>query len=290
MPVPPKGTLPHPHGMDVEAIRRLIKQTKDKNLIKFLSNNFHRVGERIARKFFDYAGFDLNQSPNTLTNKETTKLVNALHSYNDFLQPDASCLSPLGEEILTAGIIKELDPEFATVVIRPPSAYSGFPFIVEAGLAYGGKQLSRGLKLFRFANRIPLLYDEASDVSWKVINEEIDLKRYRIPLDAPFAIITHVCSTKIPYKTVGKECVADRPELERELKNAVRETLRRLSSYHSRKTSMEMVKRKFNVYGKYLPKIAEFSKELAGHRELPNYKKLLGKSNKSQKTIEEYMK
>ena len=148
-----------------------------------------------------------------------------------------------------------------------------------------------GLRLFRFANRIPLLYDEASDVSWKVINEEIDWKRYRIPQDAPLALITHVCSTRIPYKTVGKEYLADRPELERELKNAVREALRRLGAYLSRKGSLEMVKRKMNVYGKYLPLIARFSTDLAKEKRSPRYRRLLGGTEvveEGQRTIEEY--
>ncbi|MEM4298141.1 MAG: DNA topoisomerase VI subunit B, partial [Nitrososphaerota archaeon] len=236
------------------------------------------------------AGIDFDRNPKTLTNDEIVALSEALQTYRGFLQPDASCLSPLGEQILAAGIKKELQPEFLTVVTRPPSAYSGYPFIVEVGLAYGGRVLPPRITLFRFANRIPLLYDEASDVSWKVINEEIDWRHYRIPQDAPIAIITHVCSTRIPYKTVGKEYIADRPEVERELKNAVREVLRRLSLYLSRKTSIEMVKKKMNVYAKYLPLIARFSTELAKEGRLPDYRRLLDGSSLrgGQARIEEY--
>ena len=289
-PSAPVETLPHPHGVDAEALRRLIRRSSEDTMLKFMYKNFHRVGERIARKFLQYAGIDLERDPKSLSNDEIVALSEALHTYREFLQPDASCLSPLGEQILAAGIKKELQPEFYTVVTRPPSAYSGYPFIVEVGLAYGGKLLPPRITLFRFANRIPLLYDEASDVSWKVINEEIDFRRYKIPQDAPIAIITHICSTRIPYKTVGKEYIADRPELERELKNAVREALRRLSSYLSRKTSMEMVKRKMNVYAKYLPLIARFSTELAKESKPPSYKQLLGEFGLKggQMKIEDY--
>ncbi|MEM2635131.1 MAG: DNA topoisomerase VI subunit B, partial [Nitrososphaerales archaeon] len=260
-----------------EALKRMLRQSKQDTMLKFMYKNFHRVGKRIARKFLEYANIDLNRSPKSLNDDEIVSFVEALHNYNGFLQPDASCLSPIGEEILAAGINKELKPEFIAVTTRPPSAYSGFPFIVEIGLAYGGKVLQPGLKLFRFANRIPLLYDEANDISWKVIHEEVDWKRYKIPSDAPLAIITHICSTKVPYKTVGKEYLADRPEIERELKNGIREVLRRLSSYLSKKGSMEMIKRKINIYEKYLPLIAQFSTELSGAKRLPQYKKLIGK-------------
>ncbi|HZW56334.1 MAG TPA: DNA topoisomerase VI subunit B [Nitrososphaerales archaeon] len=285
-PAPPTETLPHPHGIDVEALRRLIKETQEQNLVKFMTHNFHRVGERTAEKFLKFAGFDPSGKPKSLSNEDAVKFVNALHQFEEFLSPDASCLSPLGEEIMQAGIMKELQPEFIAMCVRPPSAYSGFPFIVEVGLAYGGAVIAPGIKLMRFANRIPLLYDEANDVAFKVINEEIDWKRYKIPQDAPIAVITHVCSTKVPYKTVGKEYLADRPELERELKNAAREVLRKLAVYVSRKGSMEFAKKKMNIYGKYLPLIARFATDLSGHRKMPDYKKLLGNEEAIEPDVE----
>jgi hypothetical protein len=41
---------------------------------------------------------------------------------------------------------------------------------------------------------------------------------------------------------------------------------------------MEAVQRKMNIYGKYLPMIAQFSTELAGKKDLPDFKKLIGES------------
>jgi len=290
MPPPPRETLPHPHGIDVEFMRRMIRQSSEENLAKFLSKRFHRVGLKTAVKFLQYAGIDPDRSPKSLTDEEIVGMVAAMHRYEEFLPPDAGCLSPLGEKILAAGIVKELAPEFFTIVVRPPSAYSGYPFIVELALAYGGRVLDNGIKLYRFANRIPLLYDEASDVSWKVIHEEVDWKRYRIPQEAPIAVIVNISSTRIPYKTVGKEYIADRPEIERELKNALREALRKLSAYLSRRSSEEHEKKKINMYMKYLPLIASFSRELAGRRRPPNYKKLLSieEGEGVQKKIEEF--
>ncbi|MDA4128653.1 MAG: DNA topoisomerase VI subunit B [Thaumarchaeota archaeon] len=287
MPVAPKETLPHPYGIDVEAFKRIVKSSEEDNLEDFMVKHFHRVGERIASKFLAFAGIDGSLSPNRLSNQQVVSIVDALQRYPDFLQPDASCLSPVGEEILQVGINKELQPEFSTVVARPPSSYSGFPFLVEVGLAYGAKTLQPGMKLFRFANRIPLLYDESSDVSFKLLNEEIDWKRYHVPQDAPVAIITHIASTKIPYKTVGKEYIADRPEIERELRNAIREALRRLSIYLSRKGNMEAVQRKMNIYGKYLPLIARFATDLAGHKRTPHYRKLIGEEGGEVEVVAE---
>ena len=279
LPKPPVETQPHPHGFDFEGMRRLIEVTKDKTLHKLLTNNFHRVGATTSTNFFKSAGIDHSGSPKDLAYESIVKMVDEMHSYESFLPPDSHCLSPLGRDILNAGIMSELSPEFSTIAIRPPSAYSGFPFIVEVGLAYGGKVNGGGVKLFRYANRIPLLYDEGSDIAWQVVKDlAIDKKRaYKIPDNAPLALITHVCSTKVPFKTAGKEFLADRPEIERELKNAVREVLRQLRLHLSRKSSQEAVKRRRDIYTKYLPLIAEFSKDLSGKKTLPNFQPMLQK-------------
>ena len=144
------------------------------------------------------------------------------------------------------------------VVQRTASAYSGFPFIIEMGIAYGGNIKSNGLKVFRFANRIPLLYDEGSDVVLKVVNDT-DWGRYKVRSDsASMVIVSHICSTRVPYKTVGKENVADRPEIEKELRLALQFLSRKLSSYMSKKGQAEMAKKRANLYSKYLPLIAQF--------------------------------
>ncbi len=88
------------------------------------------------------------------------------------------------------------------------------------GIAYGGDIPPSGLKVYRFANRIPLLYDEGSDVVLKIVNET-EWSRYKIKGDPPLVIVSHICSTRIPYKTVGKENVADRPELRTGIKKCI---------------------------------------------------------------------
>ncbi len=284
MPPAPKETLPHPYGVDVEAFKRIVKLSEEHDMKSFMVTHFHRVGDKIATKFLEFAGVSPRLPPKRLNTNQIVTIVDALQRFPDFLQPDAAVLSPIGEEILKAGINKELNPEFSTVVARPPSSYSGFPFLVEVGVAYGGKVLQPGVKLFRFANRIPLLYDESSDVSFEVLNQEVDWRRYHVSPDAPVGVITHICSTRIPYKTVGKEYIADRPEIQREIRNAAREALRQLGIFLSRKGSMEAVQRKMNIYGKYLPMIARFSTELAGKKNPPNYQKLIGEGETAQET------
>jgi DNA topoisomerase VI subunit B len=275
MPEPPKETMPHPYGVDVELLQRLIQITEFTNMSSFLRGHFHRVGEITAQKFLEFAGIAANKNPKKLTHEEIVRLMQNLKKYKEFLPPDANCLSPLGEELLKAGVMKELNPEYLVVHQRKPSTYAGHPFIVEMAMAYGGDVPKRGnFVIYRFANKIPLLYDEASDVSYRVISA-MNWRRYKVLPDMPIAIVVHICSTKVPYKTVGKEFISDRPEVRREEANALREVARQLQHFLARQEHVHMEKKRLGIFSKYLPKIAEFSTTLAGETKRPDIEKLL---------------
>jgi DNA topoisomerase-6 subunit B len=243
-------------------------------VLDFMTKNFQRVGPSIAKKFLDFAKIESRKKVGTLTNDEIVALADGMQRYPGFLAPDASCLSPLGDKLLEAGIRKIFNPEFVATVQRPPSAYSGFPFIVEMGLAFGGDIKTNSISLYRFANRIPLLYDEGSDVAMKVI-EEVDWPRYRVGQDSTLIVVTHICSTRVPYKTVGKEYIADRPEIEYELRNGIRFLARKLAAFLSKKGHLEMQKKRAGIYSRYIPMMAQFATELAKAKKEPKYRPLL---------------
>ena len=281
MPKPPRITKPHPHGIDVEMLSRMIAASKRRDLVSFLSSHFERVGKKTARKFVK--AFSLkNIKPREMSHKEIVSLTRGLVSYPEFLPPDPSSLSPLGEDLFREGIEKELSPEFVSVETRRPSAYSGHPFIVEVAIAYGGKVATGSkISLYRFANRIPLLYDESADVSWKVVNEGMNWRRYGVsPERDAVAVFVHICSTKIPYKTVGKEYIADRPEIEREILNGLRNVARGLYKYISRRRRMGIQKRRADLYERYLPIIVEYAAKAAKAKERPDVRPLLKKAKR----------
>jgi len=356
MPPAPKETLPHPYGVDVETIQRLVRVTGCRNMLDFMQKHFHRVGKGISLSFLEFAGFIKSADPKKLKHEdvirlvqtmkkfknffegvnvekverlikttqsqnmlefmethfqkvdknvilrlllaaefiktkdprklrpdEIVRLVRMMKRFNGFLPPDASCLSPLGEELLETGILKELKPEFIAVSQRKPSTYSGHPFIAETAIAYGGNIPKKDdILIYRFANRIPLLYDEASDVSVRVIRS-MNWRRYKVTPGMPIAILVHVCSTKVPYKTVGKEFIADRQEVKGEILNGIREVARQLQKFLTKREYVEKERRRLTVFSKYLPKIARFSTNLAGKKEEPDIELLL----RSVKKIEE---
>ena len=73
--------------------------------------------------------------------------------------------------------LQQQQPQLSVKILKPAlTAYSSRvcvinnrPTIVECGIAYGGDLNS--FKLYRFANKIPLLYDEGSDVAREVVSE-----------------------------------------------------------------------------------------------------------------------
>jgi DNA topoisomerase-6 subunit B len=274
IPPPPKETNPHPHGVDVETIQRIIRSTTTKNMRDFMRRHFHRVGEVTATAFLEAANIPEKTNPKRLRPEEIVTLVQKMKDYEGFLPPDAGSLSPLGEELLRAGVLKELEPEFVAVRRRNPATYSGHPFIVEIAIAYGGKVPAKDeVLLYRFANKIPLVYDESGDVCWRIVRS-INWRRYNVAPNMPVAVLIHLCSTKIPYKTVGKEILSDQAEVTKEITNAIREVARELALYLSRKERVRKQVRRLNVFARYLPKIAQFSAELGGIKKPPETDRL----------------
>jgi len=116
----------------------------------------------------------------------------------------------------------------------------------------------------------------------KVI-KSMNWRRYKVTPDMPLAILVHMCSTKVPYKTVGKEFIADRPEVNAEVLNGIREVARQLQRYLTKQEYVEKERKRLSVFSRYLPKIAKFSTDLARKKEEPNIELLL----RSVKKLEE---
>ncbi len=264
LPRPPRVTKPHPHGADIELINDMIKNTKARTIKDFLIKEFQSIGEVTARKILELAGIKPSTPPKSLKTHQIERLVRAFRSFKGIRPPRGDHLSPIGEDIIKIGLKAILKPEYVDAVTRRPAVHEGHAFIVEAGIAYGGAIKSSDTPLLlRYANKIPLLYDETADVSYKVLwkistsKDRLDWSQYEISFPAPIAVLVHICSTKIPYKGVGKESIADVPEIEREIEAALRHLLRGLKRYLlKKKKEMEESSRAVAI-AKYIPDIAQ---------------------------------
>ncbi|MEM1541356.1 MAG: DNA topoisomerase VI subunit B [Ignisphaera sp.] len=256
VPPPPREVRPHPHGVDIEMFKSMIEDTGAETIIEFLSTEFQGVGEITAQRFLQLYGFDPLKKVKEFTQEEIEHLVKALKEFTEFKKPRADHLSPIGADLIKIGLRETLRPEFVEAITRKPVVYEGHAIIVEVGIGYGGAipQSDQPI-LLRYANKIPLLYDEKSDVAWKVISENIDWSYYELEFPAPMAILVHICGTKIPYKGVGKESIADVPAIEHEIEEGVRYVARTLKLYLSRKQREEEALRKAFTIIKYIPEV-----------------------------------
>jgi len=121
----------------------------------------------------------------------------------------------------------------------------------------------------------------------KVI-KNINWQRYKLdPSTMPVAFFIHICATKVPYKTVGKEYIADRPEVEYEIEWALKTCARETRLHLVKKDRASIMQRRLTVFEKYLPLISEFSTELAGAQKQPNVEKVLKRLQANAKEIEQ---
>ncbi len=255
MPPYPKLTQIHPWGCDITQLKREIAATRltgATNMIKFMMRHFQRVSKKKAEQFLELVNIDPNKNPRELSSEEIRRIVHDgfLRSKPDekkvkkekpkgekkftFLPPEGAALSPLTAESLERGLKERVSPEFTVASTRPAAAYAGHPFVVEAALAYGGT-LKSGVTIYRYANRIPLLFGTGNDVISKVVNREVEWKTYKINIDnSPLAIAVSLVSTKIPFPETSKEYIADVDEIREEITKALQALGRNLRTFLSR--------------------------------------------------------
>src|ERR671918_647473 len=296
MPQPSKEVLPHPADMDLQTLKKAIMNFMNQKttLQGILSTSFQKMSSEKAKEIIAKAGVE-NKPADKYTENELIEIVKACKHIN-FQQANTDHLSPIGEQILTTGmtseytiistketVLKEASsteshrPQITAKILKPAlAAYASRtcvinnrPTIVECGIAYGGDIPS--FKLYRFANKIPLLYDEGSDVAREVVSEvEINkmgitkkqVKEQFSGLDSrsdraiyllPIHIFFHICSTKIPYKTAGKESIASEGELKKHMKYCLSELYRKVSAQIRKELRMKEAQGRLNLYKYYIP-------------------------------------
>ena len=171
LPIEPKEIKPHPMGVELGTLLKMVKETQHQKIGGFLQNSFCRVTNRIAQDLTKKAGISNNTWTKSITHAETEKLYQAIQK-TKLQSPPTNCLSPIGVKQILAGLLKGVKAEFYTAITRKPAVYRGNPFQIEVGLAYGGDLNGDDLaRVIRFANRVPLLYQQSSCCAFKAVLE-----------------------------------------------------------------------------------------------------------------------
>uniref|UniRef100_A0A2N9HG37 DNA topoisomerase 6 subunit B n=1 Tax=Fagus sylvatica TaxID=28930 RepID=A0A2N9HG37_FAGSY len=221
MPPVPLETKHHPSSVDLLLIKRLIEETSKQNLLQFLQHEFVNIGKSYAERLIGEMGPDFGpkMAVKSLTSQQIVRIHQLFRQakfddpsgdFGTLLRTCFQCLSPAGEYNLRLGIIKELHPDMVATYSGSAHIFEGHPFIVEAGVSVGGKDVKQGLNIFRFANRIPLLFEQGADVVNRTALKRINWSSYKInQTQDKIGVFVSIVSTKIPFKGTGKEYIGD---------------------------------------------------------------------------------
>lgn len=269
LPKEPLEIKPHPYGLELGMLVKMLKNSESKTLTAFLTTDLSRVGPGTAKEICDSALIDPKKKPEDVSMQEAEKLIHTIKN-TKILSPTTDCLSPIGEELIEKSLKKEINAEFYVAVTRPIFVYRGNPFQIEVGIAYGGNQSRENpASVMRFANRVPLLYQQGAcaitksiiQTSWKAYG--LQQSNGALPV-GPITILVHMSSVWVPFTSESKEALAHYPEIIKELKLALQEAGRKLSTYVKRKHRVQSQLERANLFEKYIPEVADSLSRLTG--------------------------
>ena len=267
LPDQTKEIKPHPYGVELGVLIKMLHDTQARTLQSFLHSDFSRVSTRVAKLICESAGVPERSRPSRIARQEADSLFKAINK-TKLMNPPTDCLSPIGEELILAGLRKQIEADFYTAVTRPPSVYRGNPFQIEVGLAYGGDLPADKLaRMLRYANRVPLLYQQSACAITKSVlatgwrNYALQQANGALPT-GPLVIMVHMASVWVPFTSESKEAVAHYPEIIKEIKLALQESGRRLALFVRRRKKAAESQRKKAYIQQYIPHIAIALREM----------------------------
>ncbi|NWF96396.1 MAG: DNA topoisomerase VI subunit B [Candidatus Thorarchaeota archaeon] len=263
--VPPKTvpTKPHPRAADLELLRRLISKSRSETRLRdFLVSSFQQLGNQTASRLLAFLSLDGSRRIETLSRDELIVLSKALKTFDGVLPPSSDGLSPIGEESFLNSVAAVLDCRPLGYACSSVRDWEGYPFIVEGVLAIGAGTSDLDFPLlYRFANRVPLLYDAAECVLTRV-NRGLGWSRYSTGLTGNPILAVHVCSTRIPYKEAGKQSIAPVAEIESALIALYRSLGRRLKTTARGMVQSTWESKRMRELSREMRLIARFAMEL----------------------------
>ncbi len=146
LPAEAKEIKPHPYGIELGRLVAMLRESKETTIAAFLTGSFSKVSSTAARKICETAKVSTRMSPGKVARAEAEALYHALQAAKLPL-PSTDCITPVGEELLLKGLHQVVPGEFYVAATRPPAVYRGNPFLIEAGLAFGGTPATQRVTL-----------------------------------------------------------------------------------------------------------------------------------------------
>ncbi len=292
LPIEAKEIAPHPYGVELGMLLEMMKASAAQRVSSFLQAEFSRVSKRVADEICRLAEVDPKAKLRSVKAAELERLHRALSKVK-VMAPPTDCLSPIGEELILDGLQKEVEADFYAAKTRAPTVYRGNPFQIEVGVAYGGESMGAEdpVRLMRFANRVPLLYQQSACAVFKAAvgtdwrKYQLTQPRGALPL-GPMIVFIHVASAWVPFTSESKEAIAHYPEIIKEIKLALQECGREMSHHISRKKRQAVEAKKRSYIDSFIPHIGDALRDILALSEkdrekaVSNLRDVLEKSRK----------
>ncbi len=263
-----KEIRPHPRGVHLGTLQRLLRDAEERRMTSFLQKSFSSVPPSASKRILAAAQIEESRTPKRIRPEESQELVKAFQNV-PLRDPPTDCLSPIEDLLIKKGLSKAIDSRFASTVTRKPKASQGNPFQIEVGLVFGGDLQSDGqIEILRFANRVPLMYQQGGCLLTKAL-ESVNWKSYGLDQPGgigipkgPAAVLVHLASTNVQFTSEAKEAVSYDEYVFDEIRKAMLEVGRGLKNHLKKSSQRKKAKEKFELVNIILPEISKKSSEL----------------------------
>jgi DNA topoisomerase-6 subunit B len=272
LPPETREIQPHPKGIELGTLLQMLKdyEATDKGtLFNFLQERFCRVSAATAGTLCDKAGATSRRKVADVEPPMAEKLFDAFQEAK-LAPPPTDCLAPIGVRQLLAGMLKGVRAEFYAASSREAEVYRGRPFQIEAAIAFGGDLPGdEAARVIRFANRVPLLFQQSACSSFKAVvetswrNYNLQQPRGGLPV-GPLVIMIHMASVWVPFTSESKEAIADYDEIRKEMRLALMECGRKLGTYLNKRQRMQRESERRDVFERYIGEISKALHEITG--------------------------
>ncbi len=269
LPPETKEIQPHPKGIELGILLQMLKESEGAGytLYNFLQEKFSKVSAATASSLCEEAGVTSRTRVADVTHEVAEKLYAVIQEAR-FPPPPTDCLAPIGIQQMLKGMFKGVRAEFYAASTREPAIYRGRPFQLEAAIAFGGElPADEPARIIRFANRVPLLFQQSACSSFKAVldtkwkNYDLQQPRGAAPV-GPLVIMIHMASVWVPFTSESKEAIADYDEIRKEMKLALMECGRKLGTYLRKRQKMRREGERRDVFERYIGEIAKAVSEI----------------------------
>jgi DNA topoisomerase VI subunit B len=293
LPPETKEIQPHPRGIELGILLQMLKESESEKqpsggaytLFNFLQDKFSRVSPQSAGAMCQAIGVTSRTKVGDIDHELAEKLFKELQE-SKLPPPPTDCLAPIGVQQLLKGMFKGVRAEFYAASSREPAVYRGRPFLIEAAIAFGGELPGdESARVIRFANRVPLLFQQSACSSFKAVietnwrNYDLQQPRGAVPV-GPLVIMIHMASVWVPFTSESKEAIADYDEIRKEMRLALMECGRKLGTYLNKRSKMRRESQRRDVFERYIGEITKAVSAIRGGDPAKLYDALLVQARK----------